>query len=165
MTSRTTLVLLGLAFSLGLGGAEPQEFTGVWKLNMQRSTMKDGGPLTLNKSHVISIVLKGSVFQWSEQRISSDGTFFSSFAEVDPSGNEAKLIDFRNGRVNDDGRSTVAVTANGLEYKFRGSDGPGKEFSGTRKLVLAPGGKTMVAEFEANRYGELVAWTEVWERY
>lgn len=163
MTSRTTLVLLGLAFTLG--GAEPQEFTGVWKLNMQRSTMKDGRPLTLNRSHVISIVLKGSVCQWSEQRISSDGTFFSSFAEVDLSGNEAKLIDFRNGRVNDDGRSTVAVTTKGLEYKFRGSHGPGKEFSGTRKLVFAPGGKTMVAEFEANRYGELVAWTEVWERY
>lgn len=163
MAFRTSLVLLSLAFNLG--GAEPQEFTGVWKLNMQRSTAKDGRPLTLNKSHVISIAMKGSLLHWAEQRISSDGTFFSNFAEVDPSGNEAKLIDFRNGRVNDTGRSTITVTAKGLELKLRGSHGPGKEFSGTRKLVLAPGGNSMVAEFEANRYGELVAWTEVWERY
>ena len=74
-------------------------------------------------------------------------------------------IGFSNGKVSESSRISVVINGNRLEQRFRGTNGQGKEFQGTRKLLLAHDGKSMSAVFEANRFGELVAWTEVWKRF
>jgi len=101
---------------------------------------------------------------WREQRVTSEDTLTTTFAES-PDGKEVSLIGFEAGKISDSSRITVTIDGSRLEQKFHGSNGQGKEFQGTRKLVLAPDGKSMSAVFEANRFGEGVAWTEVWDRF
>jgi len=163
MTPVRATALLTLA--LALPAAAPVGFTGVWKLNLQKSRMRDGQPVPFNKSHIISIVQKGTIIYWREQRITSEDILLSNCAEIGIGGQESVLFGFDDGRVSNNSRISIVIDGKRLEQKFRGTTNLGKTFQGIRKLLLADDGKSMSAVFEANRFGELVAWTEVWDRF
>jgi len=151
--------------ALGAHAFDAGAFVGVWKLNVQASRTSEGKPLTLNRSHMISILQQGDAIVWSEQRIAADGKTFSNFASIGSPGEEAPLVEFLDGASNRDSRIALTVKGASLEQRFRGSHGPGKEFRGLRRLRISADGKSLTAEFEANRYGVNVSWTEVWDRF
>jgi hypothetical protein len=151
---------LGLVVAGPGVGADHEDFTGVWKLDLEESRMPDGSALPFNKSHVLAIVYQEPTLRWSEQRITSDDQLISHFAVFDTHGEEASLSWYVDGELTTDTVASVRWEGEQLVFRFRGSN-----FEGSRKMTLAKGGGRLEAEFRADRFGEPVAWTEVWKRF
>ena len=132
---------------------------GIWSLNLAKSHMKDGKPIPFNKSHTISMQPRESAVTWTEHRITSEGVMSANFANIPANGEDAAVTTFLDGKSAETVRASLRWEGRILVYTFKGPN-----FHGVRKMSLAPGGKTITANVEVNRFGTPAAWTEVWDR-
>jgi len=156
MASRATILTVGamLLCVPELCAQARRNFSGTWKMNMEKSKLSDGNPITYYTEFIQEIDHREPKLQITEKIKSSDGDRNVVWKlDIDGREYDAKVVDVP---------AKISANWDGDRLITRIS---GEDWKVVRKSKMAEDGKAITSEFElALDDGSVVKATEIWEK-